>query len=319
MFCRRPTTWPAEEFRTALSLARQDREVAEVIRELVTAGLEDQALPMIDSLLDAVSDPAPLRYQRGIIFEKNKRYALAAGEYMAVLWRHDPRLAANAEKRLLDLLRFEESSETVERSLMVPADSIHSVRALKLLSDYYLSENSFSRAFELALRQDQLEGANGEVLSRYMRSCRDRRQPAEAARTGEYILENYGDISTMIRVLFMLAEAQTELGEYRKAIAAYDTIVVRSPQMRDKSEALCQIGIVYLDRLNDPERAAACFRLGRPYLQAGRRLSSLVADSPVLRSSQGRARPGGRHVPRAAGLAHDRRGSGGDQLSTRPD
>ncbi len=244
----------SENFRSALPVAKNDIDRLAVVEGMIAANLSDEALVLIDSLVEVVEVPIPFLLHRGALLEKKKDYAGAAREYLAIIG-DTSKLASNAERKILDLLRFEESSPIVEKTLMGQIDSINSVRALMVLASHYRSAGDFSHAFDLALRQDQLEGSSGRALAQYMRSCRDQRQLEEAARTGNYLIASYPESSERMRVLLLLADVQVQLGQFPEAIACYDTVVMTTSLARDKSTALYEIGTIYLEHLDNPRRA----------------------------------------------------------------
>ena len=252
------TSAAAEDYRSAMPLAKSDQERLDVVQGMIAADLTDESLLLIDSLVPVSQIPMPFLLHRGALLEKKKDYAGAARQYLAII-SDTSKLATNAERKILDLLRFEESSPIVEETLMGQIDSINSIRALRVLSSHYRLHGDFTHAFDLALRQDQLDGSNGRALAQYMRSCRDQRQFEEAARTGRYLLANYPESPERMRVRLLLADVQVQLGQYSEAISCYDTVVSATSLARDKSTALYEIGTIYLENLGDPKQAEAYY------------------------------------------------------------
>jgi tetratricopeptide (TPR) repeat protein len=248
------STEVSNSYQEALRLAKNDRERLDVIEGMITADLIDETIVLIDSLAPLVEFRVPLLLHRGALLEKKKDYGGAVRQYLAIVG-DTSKLASNAERKILDLLRFEGSSPVVEEALMEQIDSISSVRALRVLSSHYRTKGDFSHAFELALRQDQLEGSSGRALAQYMRSCRDQRQYEEATRTGQHILANLPDSPERMRVMLLLADVHVQTGRFPEAIACYDTVMLTTALERDKSEALYQIGTIYLEHLDDPGQA----------------------------------------------------------------
>lgn len=262
------------EYAKAVALAPTERESARALEGMSGAGFDSTALHLIDSLIPEVDNPGPILFQRGRVLEKQKQFGPASVEYFSLL-ADTTRLGADAEKRLLDLLKFEESSAVVEDHLMGLADTVNNARALRLLSEHYLSSGNPDRGFELAIRRDSLEGGQARALLHYMITCRERKMYEPAARMGRYILENFETTPALPQTWFTLGEVLTALGQYDEAQAVYDTAFARLPRSRDRSEALVRIGRLWLDYRYEPARALTYFdsvvlhyRSGIGYLEA---------------------------------------------------
>lgn len=262
------------EYAKAVALAPTERESARALEGMSGAGFDSTALHLIDSLVPGVDNPGPILFQRGRVLEKQKQFGPAAIEYFSLL-ADTTRLGADAEKRLLDLLKFEESSAIVEDHLMGLADTVSNARALRLLSEHYLSSGNPDRGFELAIRRDSLEGGQARALLHYMITCRERKMYEPAARMGRYILDNYDTTPALSQTWFTLGEVLTALGQYDEAQAVYDTAFAGLPRSRDRSEALVRIGRLWLDYRYEPARALTYFdsvvqhyRSGIGYLEA---------------------------------------------------
>ncbi len=240
-----------EEYSRAVSLAPTERELGRALEGMVGAGFDSTALRLIDSLIPLVNDPNPILFQRGRVLEKQKQFGRAAVEYFALL-ADTTRLGSEAERRLLDLLKFEESSAIVEEQLMSRADTVGNTRALRLLLEHYLASGDPERGFSLAIRSDSLEGGQGRALVHYLVTCQERKMYEPAARMGRYILDNYDSGPTLTPTWFALGEVLTALGRYDEAQAVYDTAYAHLPRSRDRSEVLVRIGKLCLDYRNDP-------------------------------------------------------------------
>lgn len=263
-----------KEYVQAVTLAPTERELGRVLEDMVGADFDSTALHLIDSLLARVDNPSAILFQRARILEKRKDFGEAALGYFALL-ADTTRLGSEAERRLLDLLQFEESSEIVEDRLMGKADMVDNARALRLLSEHYLASGDPERGFDLAIRRDSIEGGHGKALLHYMTTCYERKMYKPAARMGDFILDNHADSPVFTQSLFMLGEVLTALGQYDEAQAAYDTAFAHLPRSRDRSEALVRIGKLWLDYRHEPATALTYFdsvvqhyRSGIGYLEA---------------------------------------------------
>ncbi|MEA3296760.1 MAG: hypothetical protein U9R56_02715, partial [candidate division Zixibacteria bacterium] len=108
-------------FRQAVALAPVGTQRREVIESMVSTGFETEALTIIDSLSVQIPGSTANNILRGKILEKQKLYGEAAGEYYSAL-DDTTGDGITAEKKLLDLLGFEESSETAERVLLAEVE-----------------------------------------------------------------------------------------------------------------------------------------------------------------------------------------------------
>lgn len=261
-------------FEGAVATVTQEKQLKNILEAMVEAGLEDDALLLIDSLLSTVEDRRPLHYQRGLIMERQKNYAAATAEYFQLL-ADTTRMASDAERRLLDLLKFEESGSIVEQEILQQTDSVANLRALRLMSNHYLNNNDFEGGFQLAIVQDSLENAQGRPLLRFLKACHDRKQYAEAVRIAQYIIDNYPNSPVLVQAYWTYAEALGVQGHYDSALAVYDTAFALLPRGRDKSETLARIAQIHCDLRQDPSTALRYidsiknhFALGLGYLRA---------------------------------------------------
>jgi tetratricopeptide (TPR) repeat protein len=229
-----------------------------VFRSMMRHEFDDMALALIDSVRSQREDPTRFALERGTILERRNQYRAATGEFFAVL-NDSGRVARDAENKLLSLLEYPESSDTVEQTLLELTAADTSSRAARILTSFYLKAERFDRAFEFAVMQDSLEGGNGTMLLNFVHRCQERKLYREAARMAEYILSRYQNQPLANQTYLLYADALTKLGRYDEAIKVYDTLVVLSPRAQDKAEALYLIGDIYLNYLQDYPRALAVF------------------------------------------------------------
>ena len=247
-----------EAYRKAVTLARADAQYLNVIRSMMEVGLEVEALSALDSLGESFRNKAAFALQRGKILAELKQYDDAAGQFFWVL-SDTSNIGKEAEKRLLDLLEFEESSPSAEQVLLQMLSTQANTRALKLLTHHYVKSGHLDRALEFAVLQDSLEGAEGTALVFLMRTCRERKLYEEAARMGEYIIERYRKSPALTEAYFLHGEALTQLGRFDDAISVYDSIVARFPRLQERGEALFHIGNIQLEFLCDYSAALLYF------------------------------------------------------------
>jgi len=245
-----------------------------VLRSMVSYGFDSLALDLIDTVRERSADTSLFALERGKILEEREEYRPAALEFF-VLLNDTGRVASEAEKRLLALFDYPQSSAEVEKTLLEQVTKTVNFRAAKILSSFYLKAGQFERAFDFAVLQDSLGGQTGNSLMLFMRSCRERKLYTQLTRMAEYILSRYRNRPVIGDTYFLYADALVQLGRFDEAIATYDSIVAVFPRPQDKADALFQIGSIYLNNLNDCSRALTVFdsvvthyRAGRGYLNA---------------------------------------------------
>lgn len=239
-----------------------------IIISMTNHGLDEDASRVIKRLRKKLNNYTLFGLEKGTIFEKQREYELAAREYYPIL-SDSTRQATGAEKKLVSLLEFPESSPVVEKLLIARAEKLSQPRLLKLLSSHYLKSFQFDKAFDFAVRHDSAQGLKGTGLIEFMRGCRERELYSESIRMGRHILDNYSNIPIIPETYFLYAEALTLIGEYASAIEVYDTIVANLPRVQDKSEALHAIGMIYSENLNDCSRGLEHFDSVISYYQGG--------------------------------------------------
>jgi tetratricopeptide (TPR) repeat protein len=260
----------------SLSHFERDRFMA-VISSMVLHGMGRPAMVLIDSLRAAMEDSLLFALDRGSILQKRQSYSEAADEYCSVLWEDTTANARSAEKRLMSLLDFGDSSEEVERALLDIVNRNPGPGATRVLATWYIKSGRFDDAFEFAIRQDSLSETPGNALLSFLYQCADRKLHHQVIRMAEHILGS-GEVTPFtLDVTFRYADALRGTGRYHDAIAVYAGIESGASDVRAKSDALYYIGEIYLDGLLAYDSALACFdsvlanyRSGVSYLLAAR-------------------------------------------------
>jgi tetratricopeptide (TPR) repeat protein len=248
-------------YREAVSLISHDDvpRYRTILQSMIGHGFETMALTLIDTARARLVDPALFAIDRGEILERQNAYRQASEEFFTALEDTSGKTASNAEKKLLALLDYPESSAEVEKALMEQTNVKVNARAAKILSTFYLKEERFDRAFDFAVMQDSLEGRKGSSLLNFMRSCRERKLYHQLARMAEHILSRYDNHPIIGETYFLYGNALVRLGRFDDAIATYDTVFATFPRVQDKAEALYIIGDIHLNYLNDCPRALIFF------------------------------------------------------------
>jgi len=231
-----------------------------IVRSLISSRLDERAQALIDSLRVLKDDSSLFALERGSIFEKQNKYNQAAEEYFPLLFEDTTNSAIIAERRLLAMLEFIESSKEVEKTLLSQTRQAANERALKLLSTHYIKIGEFDKAFDFTVRMDSLDIDKGSTLLYFIRQCRDRKIYEQVIRMGEYIFDRYDETSPVfLESGFSYANALEKTGQFHTAIAVYDRIFTSAVRDREKAEALYYIGAVHLDYLHDYDTALTFF------------------------------------------------------------
>ncbi len=229
-----------------------------IVDNMIQNHLLDAAREVIDGERTRTGDSTAFALQLGAIFENQRNYADAARQFLRVI-DDTTGLSINAEKKLENLLEFEDSREDVELLMRSWADSAGSETLARVLANFYLKMGEYDRAFEYAVAQDSLGGYKGRFLLRHMRTCHDRELYPQSLEMGRYILDRYPDAPFIGEVYHTYADALRGLHRYDEALAVYDTMFTVLSQPRDQAEVIYRIGALYLQDLNQPARALVYF------------------------------------------------------------
>ncbi len=250
-----------------------------LVRSLMSSHLEDLALEQIAAVRLATGVPTALAIEKGNIHESAREYVDAAREYLAVLDIPGHAESNEAEKRLMALLEFPESSGRVETTLVSIADSTSEVPTLRILTDHYVKAGELDKAFEYALKQDSLGHRDGSALVLYMRQCFDRKSWSGVINAARYILARYANTKIELETRFEYAYALARLGHYAEAIATYERVFESTPNTQLRADALCGIGTIYGDLMGDYEKALTYYDSVVTYYPKG--LSYLESERAI--------------------------------------
>lgn len=271
------------------SLSGEDpRRTLILIKSLMRSGLDDEALRRIEEIRDRASDSSLLAMERGNILERQREYRLAALEYLPRLEPDTTSEAGQAEKRLLAMLDFGESSEMVEQLLKSVADSESGNRAMRLLADHYLKAGRFAEAFSYVLRQDSLNDQNGYPLVSYTRRCSERQCWPQVVQMAEVILQKYSGGVFEAEVSFEYARALAELDRATEAAEVYSRLFDQTPEPQTKADALYGLGVLYYDYLGDNDRALVYFDSVTNHYPRGRGYFYARKAAPLCHVREGR-------------------------------
>lgn len=242
----------------ALDAASDDAEILAVLASMSRSGLVDASLKIMDGLDDTTQASAAYVFERGQEYEMLKLYGKAAGEYLELL-SDTGRVATNAERRIVSLLSYEPAAASVETVLVARMETVPGGGLLEILSSHFLKEGQFDVAYNLALRQDSIDGFSAQAPLRFMVTAKEQKQPEQVIRMAAWVLEHYDSSSVEVQTRFSLGEAQVKLGQYRAALNNYQTLIDRSRDVRDSCEAIYEMAGIYLDYLNQYDSALILF------------------------------------------------------------
>ncbi|MEE8404184.1 MAG: tetratricopeptide repeat protein [candidate division Zixibacteria bacterium] len=231
---------------------------ASVIRSMVQADLEEDALEAILNLRKISNDSTVMAMERAGILKGRGAYKEACQEYFKII-RDSSRFAAKAEKGISELLSFGESARIAEEALVGFSQVDSSGRVFRLLSAYYLKTERFDDAYHFALKQDSAENFRGASIMLYLRETMERELYPQAIRMCEHVVKDIANKPFKGEFYFKYAKALEETAEHAGAIAIYDTIAATFPRVQDKGEATYRIGSIYLNRTNQPDLALIYF------------------------------------------------------------
>ena len=246
-----------------------------LVNSLIRSGLDDNALATIEDVRQRSGDPVMFAIERGSVLEKRRQYIPAAREYLQLLAQDTIGRAGTAERHLMALLDFEESSTAVEEFLASFANSTGGLSTMRLLSNHFLKSGRFEEAFSFVIRQDSLEGGSGYPLVSFMRRCQERRCWSQVVRMAEIVIRQHPRSTFEAEVSFEYARALAELAQPEAAIAVYERLFRQTEDPQTKTDALYGVGVIYLNYLKDGPRALVYldsvithYPRGRAYLMA---------------------------------------------------
>jgi len=260
----------------ALSRVIKDdfQQYRQIVQSMARSGLNSQTLELISDLRTRLAQPEWYAREAGDIYEQQHEYEAAAREFL-VASADTTRQGAEAESRLLNLLKFESSSGPAETTLRAAVGGPQAAQAARMLATHYMTAGDMDNAMRFVLLEDSLSGRNGIPLLNFLRICREKKLYTQATVVGRELLARYGDSPLLGEARFIYADALTGRGWYDSAIVVYDTIIASYPREQDRAEAGYRIGDIYLNYLLDYPAAITIFdsvtsshRAGLGYLKA---------------------------------------------------
>lgn len=246
-----------------------------IVRSMLGGGLDSLALDYIDDVRASQGDSLAFAIERGGIFERRRQYEAAAREYLPLLQNDTTPSAGEAERKLLDLLDYPESSALVEEVLQKKVDSAEDLRAMRLLADYYVKVDRFADAFGYTLKLDSLQERSGLSVMIYVRRCAERHAWVQADSAAAYLLSHYPNSQYETEASFERAQALAELGRPQEAIQVYRDLAAGSPVPQIQNDATYGIATIFYNNLAEYDSALVYYETvvaassrGRSFLNA---------------------------------------------------
>ncbi len=233
----------------------KERAYAAVADLYYKAGLYDLERRFLDSARAVTGDSTLAADKMGDALAARQRFAEATEEYLIYMGK-DSVAARTGEERIISLMRFPESVDTVMAML---ADRISSQTGTEQLRKIYaqmlMEQERFDDAFAFFKRQDSLFERNGVDILIFMQECNKRRKYEQSLGAGDYFLQWHARSSLKNAVQFAMAEAYIGTAQYHDALAAYEDIAGDFIRPAHRAEANLSIGLLYKDHLDDPDKA----------------------------------------------------------------
>ena len=250
-----------------------------VIQSMLNHNFETKAEQSILNWRKKYSDNTLLGDQMGIIYERKKEYEKALAEYYPML-DDTTRVGNNVEKEIVELLLFEDSAPIAEAYLVKENEKKINSRAVKILSMHYIRTGQLDKSFAFTKLRDSLYEKNGNSLISYMLTCKREKLFDETIKMGEYLLTNYNQPALSNRARFLIADAQTHLGQYAHSKKMYDIVFENTKSAREKADVLYAIAKIHQDNLNQIDSALYYFDSLTTYYKTGMSYMNALVEIP---------------------------------------
>lgn len=234
------------------------KKLQTLVGSMLDHALYDSCRAVISQFRKEFRDSLLFRLDEGMSFERQRQYRLAAETYLPLLAGDTTIEAAEAERRLQQLLSYGESAVEVE-GLIVAKMSYFEGSLPYVLMNHLIISGRFEEALTLAIRQDSADPLHGQVLQRHVRLCVDKKAFSEALRGAEIFLKRHAGSYLIADIQFSMAAAYRGLQKFQLADSVYQVIIAAKKAPRDASEAWYQLGIMYLEETHQPRQALAAF------------------------------------------------------------
>jgi tetratricopeptide (TPR) repeat protein len=234
------------------------RKLQMLVGSMLDHALYDSCRAIISQFRKEFRDSLLFRLDEGMCLERQRQYRLAAETYLPLLAGDTTIEAAEAERRLQQLLSYGESAVEVE-GLIVAKMNYFEGSLPYVLMNHLIISGRFDEALTLAIRQDSADPMHGQVLQRHVRLCVDKKAYSEALRGAGVFLSRHVGSYLVGEVQFSMAAAFRGLQKYQQADSIYRVIIAAKKAPRDTPEAWYQLGLMQLDETKRPNEALVSF------------------------------------------------------------
>ncbi|MCP4567205.1 MAG: tetratricopeptide repeat protein [FCB group bacterium] len=235
----------------------------------------------IDSARIRYGNPSLMALHMGDALAAMQEFGPATLEYLTCLEK-DSTVVAAGEKKISDLIKFQNSVDTVLAILAKKIDDRPNNRALLSIYGMALMErDGYDEAFAFYRRQDSLQNKSGGELIHFMRECGRRGHNDYKIKAGEYLLTAHPQSAFRSLARLELAEAYIKTNQFNPAENLYTAVLEDSSRFGDRYEALLRSGLLYKNHMNKPAQARINFQIilkDRPGTRQSDEATSALAD-----------------------------------------
>lgn len=235
-----------------LERARKDTlAYVDLASRYLASGYAEEAIKVYEKARRNLLKPTLFASNLAETYRSLRRWREALEEYLNGLETGPAN--SNLLSRLSSLLNDVPSDDAdvdtfLERELAKKPSPLH----YRLKGEWELRKGNYDAALAAFEEADRRGGAGGQLLldlARKISFSNPEKMPALAA-TYE---KSYSKSPELPQLLFLLARAQVDLGQFTAARAAYEKILTGSPLEEDKKEARFELAGLMLDYLAQPD------------------------------------------------------------------
>lgn len=246
-------------YRAASHAPENERQLQRITDYLRTSGNYDISIAFIDSLRTLNGNSRLLADRMGEALTARKDYGAAAIEYLNYMER-DSLAAINGETKLIGMMQYPESVDTVMAVLSARINARHDSRRLATTYGRLLIEQGeFDEARRFYQEMDSLRQNRGSDIVYFIRQCNEYKRYRQTLDAGQYMLSQYPNSPWRGTVQFAMADAYISLNEYDSALALYQDVAGKFKQPAQMSEVNLYIGKLYKDYKKDLAKAHRYF------------------------------------------------------------
>jgi tetratricopeptide (TPR) repeat protein len=246
-------------FRSAEFVTNREGSLATIANIYHKYGLYEYESEFIDSARTLTGNQNLLPDKMGDALAAQKRYGEATLEYLTFMEK-DSVAAKQGEEKLISMIRFPESADTVMTLLSNRLrHQSESSRLLNIYGQLLIEQGKFEEAFEFFKGLDSTRDLAGADIMYFMRECNRRHQYEITISAGEYMNEHFPQTTLRNSILFLTGTALTATGHYFEALETYQNIADDRIRPAHSAEAFLKIGQIYNDNLNDINMARENF------------------------------------------------------------